>query len=79
MKETAVAIVGAGPFGVSLAAHLRGRGVDVRIFGEPMESWFQMPTGMFLRSFGFASNIDCPQRGFDEPADCRIELAGQHR
>src|SRR2546423_995195 len=31
-----VAIIGAGPYGLSVAAHLRGRGIDHRIFGEPM-------------------------------------------
>ncbi len=59
---TDVAIVGAGPYGLSLAAHLRARGIDHRIFGRPMEAWqTQMPAGMFLKSEGYASNIDDPE------------------
>lgn len=52
------AIVGAGPYGLSLAAHLREAGVPHRIFGRPMQSWAtQMPVGMKLKSDGFASNL----------------------
>ncbi|MCX4665167.1 NAD(P)-binding domain-containing protein [Streptomyces sp. NBC_01381] len=59
-----VAIIGAGPFGLSTAAHLRARGIPVRIFGEPMVSWrAHMPAGMLLKSTPAASNIDAPQRG----------------
>ena len=56
-----VAIIGAGPFGVSTAAYLRSRGVEFRIFGSPMHRWrTQMPAGMFLKSEGFASNLADP-------------------
>ncbi|MGW3667929.1 FAD-dependent oxidoreductase [Streptomyces sp. NPDC005141] len=59
-----VAVIGAGPFGLSTAAHLRARGVPVRVFGEPMVSWRDhMPEGMLLKSTPVASNIDAPQRG----------------
>jgi cation diffusion facilitator CzcD-associated flavoprotein CzcO len=34
-----VAIIGAGPYGLSIAAHLAERGVDFRIFGSPMHTW----------------------------------------
>jgi hypothetical protein len=58
-------IVGAGPYGLSIAAHLRGRGVAFRIFGTPMESWrTRMPAGMFLKSEGFASNLYDPDSNF---------------
>jgi hypothetical protein len=50
MTETNVAIVGAGPYGLAVSAHLRRAGVDVRIFGEPMSFWRTMPQGMMLRS-----------------------------
>jgi thioredoxin reductase len=57
-----VAIVGAGPYGLSLAAHLRDRGISYRIFGKPMDFWLtQMPKGMHLKSDGFASNLYDPQ------------------
>lgn len=55
---TNVAIIGAGPYGLSIAAHLRAQGVEFRIFGSPLYSWrAQMPKGMFLKSEGFASNL----------------------
>ena len=37
--EIDVAIVGAGPYGLSIAAHLRARDIPFRIFGQPMLSW----------------------------------------
>ena len=56
--RTDVAIVGAGPYGLSIAAHLASRGVAFRIFGKPMESWLtQMPRDMQLKSEGFASSL----------------------
>jgi thioredoxin reductase len=59
--ETDVAIIGAGPNGLSIAAHLASRGVSFRIFGKPMESWLdQMPKGMSLKSEGFASSLYDP-------------------
>ncbi|MHB8524823.1 MAG: NAD(P)-binding domain-containing protein [Candidatus Acidiferrales bacterium] len=63
MLETA--IVGAGPYGLSIAAHLRGCGIPFRIFGRPMDSWLRhMPKGMMLKSDGFASNICDPNGEF---------------
>lgn len=59
-----VAVIGAGPFGLSTAAHLRARGIPVRVFGEPMVSWRDhMPAGMLLKSTPAASSIDAPQSG----------------
>src|SRR6202050_2957294 len=58
-------IVGAGPYGLSIAAHVRGRGIPFRIFGRPMDSWLNhMPKGMMLKSDGFASNIYDPESEF---------------
>lgn len=58
VADCEVAIVGAGPYGLSAAAHLKAMGVDVRIFGQPMEFWgTKMPAGMLLRSPREASNI----------------------
>ncbi len=60
--KTDVAIVGAGPYGLSLAAHLGERKVDFQIFGEPMQFWRDhMPAGMQLKSDGFASNLYDPK------------------
>ncbi|MFI6440393.1 FAD-dependent oxidoreductase [Streptomyces sp. NPDC050759] len=59
-----VAVIGAGPFGLSTAAHLRARGIPVRVFGDPMVSWRDhMPAGMLLKSTPAASNLDAPQHG----------------
>jgi thioredoxin reductase len=59
------AIVGAGPYGLSIAAHFRHRGIPFRIFGRPMDSWVaHMPKGMMLKSDGFASNIYDPESAF---------------
>ena len=56
-----VVVVGAGPYGLSAAAHLIRAGVSVRIFGELMESWvYHMPNGMLLRSRWEASHIADP-------------------
>jgi hypothetical protein len=56
-----VIIIGAGPYGLSTAAHLADCGVAYRIFGVPMQSWAQhMPRGMCLKSEGFASDIYDP-------------------
>ncbi len=63
MKSDAVdvAIVGAGPYGLSVAAHLRAAGLSHRQFGYPMHLWrSMMPRGMFLKSQGFASNLSDP-------------------
>jgi thioredoxin reductase len=58
---TEIAIIGAGPYGLSIAAHFRGSDIPFRIFGRPMDSWLShMPTGMSLKSDGFASNISDP-------------------
>lgn len=56
-----VMIIGAGPYGLSIAAHLKARGVPFRIFGKPMHNWrAKMPQGMHLKSDGFASNLSHP-------------------
>ena len=56
-----VAIVGAGPYGLSLGAHLGAAGVPFRQFGLPMQLWREaMPAGMYLKSQGFASNLSDP-------------------
>ncbi len=66
-----VAIVGAGPYGLSLAAHLRKAGVSLRQFGLPMQLWQDfMPEGMFLKSQGFASNLSDPDHAHTLEAFC---------
>ena len=66
-----VAIIGAGPYGLSLAAHLGQTSRSFRIFGEPMRSWtHHMPQGMSLKSEGFASNLVDPEGKFPLKAYC---------
>ena len=56
-----VAIIGAGPYGLATAAHLRARNIETRIFGTPMEFWERhMPKGMYLRSAPSASSLGDP-------------------
>jgi hypothetical protein len=64
MESCGIAIIGAGPYGLSLAAHLQGSDpTQVRVFGEPMSFWQRnMPKGMFLRSPWSASNLSDPAR-----------------
>src|SRR5229473_6386190 len=68
---TDVAIIGAGPYGLSLAAHLRNSKRSVRIFGSPMHAWARhMPQGMHLKSEGFASDLYDPEAKFTLKAYC---------
>jgi hypothetical protein len=63
--EYDVAVIGAGPYGLSAGAHLRARGISVRVFGEPMDFWAtKMPEGMLLRSPREASNLSDPKGAF---------------
>ena len=66
-----VVIVGAGPYGLSVAAHLAAAGVPHRIFGTPMRTWRQgMPAGMLLKSDGFASSLSDPGGTYPLGAYC---------
>jgi 2-polyprenyl-6-methoxyphenol hydroxylase-like FAD-dependent oxidoreductase len=42
MFKQRVAIIGGGPYGLSLASHLADRNVAHRIFGQPMAFWSQI-------------------------------------
>src|ERR1700682_5739552 len=53
-----VVVVGAGPYGLSTAAHLIDRGLRVGVFGKPMGLWRDnMPSGVFLRSHWWATHL----------------------
>ena len=57
-----VAIIGAGPYGLAAAAHLRAADVSVRVFGQALSFWRRnMPTGMKLRSPWIATHIAEPR------------------
>jgi cation diffusion facilitator CzcD-associated flavoprotein CzcO len=67
-------VIGAGPYGLSLASHLKARGVEFRIFGNPMQTWLaNMPKGMRLKSEGFASCLYDPTGSFTLSDYCRQE------
>ena len=49
--ETELLVVGAGPYGLGIAAYASSLGLDPLIVGQPMRFWRDhMPAGMFLRS-----------------------------
>ncbi len=67
-----VAVIGAGPYGLSSAAYLRAAGIETRVFGEPMAFWErQMPAGMCLRSNWGASHIADPKQALTLDEYCR--------
>ena len=70
-EQTDVVIIGSGPYGLSLAAHLRARRVSFRIFGPALKFWREMPDGVNLKSLGFATNIFVPEKGHTYPEWCR--------
>lgn len=66
-------VLGAGPYGLAVAAHLRALDVPVRVFGEPMDSWrHRMPPGMFLKSVPTASSIAAPGPGYSLADYCAL-------
>lgn len=60
VRQYPVAVIGAGPYGIAVAAHLRNRGIPTIVFGKPMAFWDKMPDGMFLKSVWTASSIADP-------------------
>ena len=59
------AIIGEGPYGLSVAAHFPRHAIPFRIFGRPMDSWLaHRPKGVLLKSDGLALNIFDPGNEF---------------
>jgi len=70
-------VVGAGPYGLSTAAHLRDRGLSTAIFGRPLALWREhMPKGMLLRSYWWATSISDPESSYG--LERYFEAEGQH-
>jgi thioredoxin reductase len=79
MQHVDVAVIGAGPYGLSLAAFFSGRGINYRIYGEPMESWRKgMPPGMSLKSDGWSSSLYNPGTPFTLAEFCRSKRIPYH-
>jgi hypothetical protein len=56
-----VAVIGAGPYGLAVAAHLQAAGVATTAFGEPLSFWRRhMPSRMRVRSPWRATHIADP-------------------
>jgi cation diffusion facilitator CzcD-associated flavoprotein CzcO len=64
LKNDTTVVIGAGPYGLSIAAHLRAAGLPMLIFGKPMEFWCNMPPKMYLKSSWSALNISDPARKY---------------
>lgn len=71
-----VAVIGAGPHGLSATIHLRRAGVAAHAFGEPMSFWRSMPKGMRLRSNLSATNMIEPAGPFSLAS--YMEEIGEH-
>ncbi|MBX5490034.1 MAG: NAD(P)/FAD-dependent oxidoreductase [Chloroflexi bacterium] len=64
-SQTEVAVIGAGPYGLALTAHLASKAIPSTTFGRPMSFWQEhMPRGMKLRSSWEASHIADPQHRY---------------
>jgi len=74
MQTSEVFIIGAGPYGLSISAHLRERGIGHVIAGRPMDTWRNhAPAGMYLRSEPYGLAMSYPQAGYDFESYCRSE------
>jgi FAD-dependent urate hydroxylase len=73
MAMSDVLVIGAGPFGLSISAHLRHRGIEHTVVGRPMDTWrAHMPLGLFLKSVPYGSVISAPTRGYDIKSYARL-------
>ncbi|MFZ4155644.1 NAD(P)-binding domain-containing protein [Streptomyces pseudogriseolus] len=67
-------VVGAGPYGLSIASHAMTAGLSLGLLGRPMASWRDhMPPGMFLKSEPWASNLSDPRGRWRLDAYCATQ------
>lgn len=64
-KRYDVVVIGAGPYGLSVAAHLLAQKLNVAVFGKPIYFWREhMPQGMLLRSYWWATDLSDPEKKY---------------
>lgn len=72
MSNTEVCVIGAGPFGLSISAHLSALGIDHLIVGRPMDTYrSRVPEGMLMKSEPYASTIASPDGSYTVAAYCK--------
>ncbi|WP_395371090.1 NAD(P)-binding domain-containing protein [Streptomyces tubercidicus] len=73
-------VVGAGPYGLSIAAHAAAAGLRLRVLGRPMASWrAHMPDGMLLTSEPWSTGLSDPAGGHTLADYCAAhELTAEH-
>src|SRR5215469_7513857 len=60
-----VVVMGAGPYGLSVSAHLQASGLKVATFGKSNYFWRNhMPKGMLHRSYWWASSLSDPEKKY---------------
>jgi thioredoxin reductase len=66
-----VLVIGAGPFGLSISAHLHALGISHQVVGKPNGTYrSHVPVGMNMKSEPYASDMAAPQGGYDVAAYC---------
>jgi FAD-dependent urate hydroxylase len=74
MSTSDVLVIGAGPFGLSIAAHLRDLGIEHSVVGRTVDTWrSHMPQGMYLKSEPYGSWMATPRAGVDLAGYCRAK------
>jgi lysine/ornithine N-monooxygenase len=72
MQNLDVLVIGAGPYGLSISAHLRALGTVHAVVGAPMDAYrVHSPAGMFLKSEPYASSFASPRPGYDIGTFCK--------
>jgi thioredoxin reductase len=75
VNKVEVAVVGSGPYGLSIAANLASRGVATALFGKPMAFWDTIARAAperYLKSYCFGADIPVPESiGFSDWSEAR--------